>query len=1176
MNAAQDILDLLRSNPGLKAKEIASRLGMDRMQVNALLYGDCRQHVVQDKGYRWKIRGGEGDGAPAMEEATLTTPLARLCRYYLDCLAQDAEHGISVFASSQFGTDYVELPVLPLLDNVDVNIFEAEEPRRLLNRMRQDRGRLALYLGYPVRLRRHRGRNGWEGFFVEPIMLVPFIQDPENRYAIPEISDEQPHFNFKALKELNTFGGSRLIEEVVQLSDELGFSALTTDDLDVDELFLRLRDVRPEWDWLEVPDPHRLVTETNLAELQVPGIYNRAIVVLGERSPYTHGLETELSWLGKVPQEHVEPTALGLWLSGETIEADNPPQKPLLEVLPLNTEQRLAVTRGLSSPLTVITGPPGTGKSQVVTSLLINAAWQGKRVLFASKNNKAVDVVEARVNALGPRPVLLRLGRSEYQRRLADYLVGILAATSTAEDQHEYERQLHQHETIRGQFGVQEQETALLVKARNAVDQLEQTVEDARSHFSCDAFFNLKDFDTGSVDERLSPVATALGRAIRENQPFLCRLFWGLVKKGRYSALAGTLSGVTKLAEALEVEIHRHHPDDEHIGQWKHFFDQLVSQTEMAKRVRQYFNAYQTLLQVKPLEQIGQEQMALVENMAESSERLWSSWLRLQPSRLSKKERKALGDYSSMLQLIIQADESNQKAGGRIFTKYRSLFPEVVGTLSCWAVTSLAARGRIPLDPGFFDLLVIDEASQCDIASVLPLLFRAKAAVIIGDPNQLKHISTLSARQDQHLLAKHELIEEHAGWGYSVNSLFHLACNLCSSEDIINLRDHHRSHADIIGFSNDQFYEGRLRIATRYDKLNLPNRDEPAVRWRTVVGHVRRPASSGAQNDDEAKAVVEEIRRLVLYNGYRGTVGVVTPFRAQANRIRDLMTKAEDLAPHVSASDLLVDTAHRFQGDERDVMVFSPVVSEGISDTALGFLRGNRNLFNVAITRARAALVVVGDQQAALNCRVDYLSRFAAYVRDIEKHAEIRVVPTQDFGPEYPPVSHPERVSGWERLFYRWLYVNDLRPIPQYDEEQYTLDFALFDGDRKLNIEIDGERYHRNWDGELCRRDLIRNQRLIELGWDVKRFWVYQIRDDIENCVKAVLEWAALGETPVTQMPSPDGIEARSVREESEGGTRSDRTIQQTVGNRRRGVYHNDAGYVPPKKPGDPGYWTVD
>jgi very-short-patch-repair endonuclease len=98
-------------------------------------------------------------------------------------------------------------------------------------------------------------------------------------------------------------------------------------------------------------------------------------------------------------------------------------------------------------------------------------------------------------------------------------------------------------------------------------------------------------------------------------------------------------------------------------------------------------------------------------------------------------------------------------------------------------------------------------------------------------------------------------------------------------------------------------------------------------------------------------------------------------------------------------------------------------------------------------------------------------------------------------------------VSDWERLFYKALYDAGVRPLPQFQVERFVLDFALFKDGKRLNIEVDGETYHRGWDGELCRRDRLRNQRLFELGWDVKRFWVYEIRDDLQACVKAVQAW---------------------------------------------------------------------
>jgi superfamily I DNA and/or RNA helicase len=229
--------------------------------------------------------------------------------------------------------------------------------------------------------------------------------------------------------------------------------------------------------------------------------------------------------------------------------------------------------------------------------------------------------------------------------------------------------------------------------------------------------------------------------------------------------------------------------------------------------------------------------------IAENSEELWRCWLRIQPSKLDQQAR-LLGDYSAIVRLMAAGGEG-QRPGREVYRRYYELFPKVSKYLPCWAVTSLSARGRIPLEPNFFDLVVIDEASQCDIASALPLLFRAKRAVIIGDPNQLKHISGISPRQDRALLEQHGLVAERAGWSYSTTSLFDLATTLARPADIIVLRDHHRSHADIIGFPNKHFYEGKLRVATKYQLLRPPPRGYPAVRWIDVCGEVRRPPEGG-------------------------------------------------------------------------------------------------------------------------------------------------------------------------------------------------------------------------------------------------------------------------------------------------------------------------------------------
>lgn len=202
-------------------------------------------------------------------------------------------------------------------------------------------------------------------------------------------------------------------------------------------------------------------------------------------------------------------------------------------------------------------------------------------------------------------------------------------------------------------------------------------------------------------------------------------------------------------------------------------------------------------------------------------------------------------------------------------------------------------------------------------------------------------------------------------------------------------------------------------------------------------------------------------------------------------------------------------TTHKFQGDERDLMIFSSVVTKGAPASTLGFLNSTGNLFNVAITRARAVLVVVGDYRYCVDCNVSYLSKFADYYDKLIagelKKQKIAAIPNNR---DYPWVANPEQVSDWEKILYTALHDAGIQTIPQYPVEKYKLDLAIIlNNGKKLDIEVDGEMYHRKWNGELCYRDQIRNQRLFELGWDVKRFWVCQIRDDMSWCIQQIKEW---------------------------------------------------------------------
>ncbi|MBV5323248.1 hypothetical protein JZU51_00480, partial [bacterium] len=141
------------------------------------------------------------------------------------------------------------------------------------------------------------------------------------------------------------------------------------------------------------------------------------------------------------------------------------------------------------------------------------------------------------------------------------------------------------------------------------------------------------------------------------------------------------------------------------------------------------------------------------------------------------------------------------------------------------------------------------------------------------------------------------------------------------------------------------------------------------LHWTKVEGEVKSGGASGAWCAAEVQMVTTQVEEL-LDKGFRGTLGVVTPFREQANRIRDAIHDGNQRWELLQAVDFEVSTSHGFQGGERDVILFSLCAGPGIPKGALNFLRETGNLFNVAVSRARAVLHVIGNQEWSSHCGI--------------------------------------------------------------------------------------------------------------------------------------------------------------------------------------------------------------
>lgn len=1063
------------SKDGIKGSEIASKLGVAKPIVNSLLSKDpsLKALVMQTQDFKWHLLHSNPTPGGKLPEPDKT--LNALCNYYLECISRESSNKVFAYLTSQFSLDY------SVLSDLSIDPERDQDAIKLLNKINSDKAMVA-YLGYPIRISTFSSPKGTFRT-VAPVFMLPVDYTGGQVTIAPS-----PKLNMEIIEKYCGIHGESAAIELLHLETELGMNDPSVDP-EIDELALRLYSIR-QWDWVEPIDPYNIPASEPLDGVG-DGFYNRAILIDTKRSGYTNGLENELSALSRMPTDGFRGTALYSWLKN-TFEEGDPQSTPILEVLPLNTEQATAVETSLKNDLTIVTGPPGTGKSQVVTDLLINIAWHGKTALFSSKNNKAVDVVEARINGLCPRPSILRMGSSA-SASLAEIAENLLHANSAAHDKTEYSRLQAEYQSDLSKVDELKQQKSKLLAARNAVDQYEQKYCEIRDKYD---FISVPS-DRALPDKLISSIKDyifAFKRVQKDFQPFFVRLLWGLTKKNRLALLYDCAATYNRIALPLGFpKAETNCTYDEAVS----IEEAVIKQSEMLRFAIEYKAAYKDLVELPSFEALDRELLRLKTKLAVTAQNLWKEHLLTQDVDLNSKDRNCISEFVASYKLMPDAISpkvisDTMKAITRFF--------------KCWAITSLSVKNRIPFTPALFDYVVIDEASQCDIASMLPLLFRAKRMVVIGDPKQLSHISVLPKREDLSLL---ERFAVPASWSYSVSSFYNLAEGKVKHQNKIALKDHFRSCEEIIGFSNHYFYDGSLRTATRYEDLIVPLGEKQGVRWIDVRGDLVKPRSGSAYNPSEIRAVVRELERLIRV-GYRGSIGVVTPFRRQAEEIKRILETENSplLSELLDRHEFDANTVHAFQGDERDLIIFSPVITHSAPTSTLGFLKNTGNLFNVAITRARSVLTVIGNLGYCLECDVPYMKSFAEYYKTLlASEPESTPLVSDDIGEEYPRVSNSLEVSDWEKDLYRALRKAGISTVPQYPVDKYRLDLALFFEGKMLDIEVDGERYHRSWNGELCYRDQLRNQRLFELGWDVKRFWVYQVRDDIEGCVREIKEW---------------------------------------------------------------------
>ena len=433
----------------------------------------------------------------------------------------------------------------------------------------------------------------------------------------------------------------------------------------------------------------------------------------------------------------------------------------------------------------------------------------------------------------------------------------------------------------------------------------------------------------------------------------------------------------------------------------------------------------------------------------------------------------------------------------------RGLETVALQSLPIWGVTALSVGKYLPITAGLFDLVVIDEATQMNIAQAIPLLFRAKRAAIVGDPKQLSFITHLGNRNDGQL---RRLFKVHGlslnRFKYSEFSLYDFAHSTPDAYRVF-LSETFRSCSPIANYSSAYFYDESLEVATDEKQLKVPAFYKAGIDWCDATGEILQGVNHrSCYSEAEVKAVTDIVVSILRGAEFDGTLGVVTPFAAQARKIEEsLELEFRKDRTRLDKAQLMVDTAHAFQGSERDVMIFSLCANANMPTGSMNFLREGKNIFNVAASRARSLLYVVGDKKWAEMCGIDFIQ---GLTKDWNRWS------SQKYS-RWAPYESP-----WEKKLAEKLLEHGLEVQPQWRVGCRRLDLALMEGAAKLDIEVDGETYHRDENNRRRADDFFRDEYLQRFGWKTQRFWVSELQDDLEGCAQEVVKVWNLLKTKVS------------------------------------------------------------
>lgn len=538
-----------------------------------------------------------------------------------------------------------------------------------------------------------------------------------------------------------------------------------------------------------------------------------------------------------------------------------------------NLSQINAVNIAFSNTLSVIEGPPGTGKTQTILNIIANAVLNEQSIAVVSSNNSATKNVYEKLEKNGIEFIAALLGNSQNKKEFID---------SQKEIPDLSQFNLSENENAR----LKEKATALVTNLSENLDKknelalLKLQVENIKTEYE-----HFKETNKEKVE-----ITEVFKRDITAEKILQ---FWITIET--FVTRRKKIGFIRKLIFRLKYGI-----KDKSF--YKNSFDEMI----FICQSKYYQSKICELTEIIELLETALGNFAFDNKMKEYTE----TSMQLFKAELCKRYNKQKREPYTISELRNKSD---------VFIKD---YPVIMST-------TYSLRQSLS-EKIYYDYVIIDEASQVDLATGALALSCAKRVIIVGDIKQLPNVVDSDMQEKTDLVFNSYKLQNP--YRYSNHSLLSSILELFPNVPRTLLREHYRCHPKIIEFCNKKFYDNQLIVHTEYK-----DKRQPLLVYKTAKGNHAREKMNQRQIDIIKEEIIpkEKLENVDL--------GIVTPYRNQTNALQKTFQKTS----------INADTVDKFQGRENEVIILSTV------DNEISEFTDNPNRLNVAVSRAVEQLIVV-------------------------------------------------------------------------------------------------------------------------------------------------------------------------------------------------------------------------